>query len=325
MIRRHVCEAVFRGVVSRCRPEHAVRSTLRAQPLHQVVYGIALGDAALSMIRGAGPVLHGVAITRDDDRAHLPSGWHVVAPDETAELLILDIVASVREEAELIVLLSGGAEQIVTPALSGGRLAELSSAPVRTLIASNLEGDALETLGGAPTVPVRSQDRASVVVPRDAIVGALGRELGRHFSTSVRVGPQVTTERVATKLVGDARSSLEPHYYFNQTRFEPPASAGAAGPAQLLALQLALELRGHDLSAFCAASTGWDGPALVGHPRPAGAFVDGTTWDAMHAANLDPAGALARHDAGPALRAIGALVITHFTGIDHGGDIVIVG
>jgi hydroxypyruvate reductase len=59
-------------------------------------------------------------------------------------------------------------------------------------------------------------------------------------------------------------------------------------------------------------------------PAPAGAYVDGTTWDAIARAGIDPDLALARCDAGSALHAVGALVVTGPTGVNH-ADIAIVG
>ena len=65
-------------------------------------------------------------------------------------------------------------------------------------------------------------------------------------------------------------------------------------------------------------------PAPRARPTPAGAFVDGATWAAITAAGLDPAAALERCDAGTALAAVGALVVTGPTGINH-ADLVILG
>jgi hydroxypyruvate reductase len=99
-----------------------------------------------------------------------------------------------------------------------------------------------------------------------------------------------------------------------------PAAPGQGGRAQHLALLLARQLKGTDRCAFVVGSDGIDGPEPTGRPAPAGAFVDGKTWDRV----TDPEGALARCDAGTALAAIDALVVIGPTGINH-ADLVIVG
>ena len=67
-------------------------------------------------------------------------------------------------------------------------------------------------------------------------------------------------------------------------------------------------------------SDGIDGP---GPNAPAGAFIDGATWDAVYARGVDPVVALDRFDAGTALAAAGALVVTGPTGVNH-ADLVMV-
>jgi hydroxypyruvate reductase len=103
-----------------------------------------------------------------------------------------------------------------------------------------------------------------------------------------------------------------------------PSPHGVGGRAQQLALVLARGLRGTPRSALVVGTDGIDGPPPPGRPSPAGAWVDGATWDAIAAAGLDPAAALAACDAGTALAAVGALVITGPSGINH-ADLVILG
>ena len=103
-----------------------------------------------------------------------------------------------------------------------------------------------------------------------------------------------------------------------------PEHHGEGGRAQHLALMLAHRLRGSQRSAFIVGSDGADGPPPHARPTPAGAFVDGDTWDAIARAGVDPHRALVRCDAGTALSAVGALVVTGPTGVNH-ADLVIVG
>ena len=63
-------------------------------------------------------------------------------------------------------------------------------------------------------------------------------------------------------------------------------------------------------------------PPPAARPASAGAFVDGGTWDALAAAGVDPALALARCAAGAALAAASALFVPGPTGVNH-ADVVI--
>src|SRR5262249_26839084 len=103
-----------------------------------------------------------------------------------------------------------------------------------------------------------------------------------------------------------------------------PRAHGSGGRSQQLALVLARELRGAPHSAFVVGTDGIDGPPPPDRPSPAGAWVDGATWDAIAARGIDPAAALAACDAGTALSALGALVVTGPTGINH-ADLILVG
>jgi hydroxypyruvate reductase len=96
------------------------------------------------------------------------------------------------------------------------------------------------------------------------------------------------------------------------------------GRSQQLALALARLLRGRSRGALVVGTDGIDGPPPPDRASPAGAWVDGGTWDAIAATGRDPAEHLARCDAGSALAAVGALVVTGPTGINH-ADLMIVG
>ena len=97
-----------------------------------------------------------------------------------------------------------------------------------------------------------------------------------------------------------------------------PERPGRGGRAQQMALLLARHLRGQPgVTALVAGSDGVDG-----NSDAAGAVVDGTTWDAIAAAGLDPSGHLARCDAAPALAAVGAQIVTGPTGVNH-ADLVL--
>jgi glycerate 2-kinase len=85
---------------------------------------------------------------------------------------------------------------------------------------------------------------------------------------------------------------------------------GSGGRSQELALSAARVLTGASGIALLAAGTdGRDGPTDA-----AGAIVEGDTWTRITSQGRDPAIDLARHDAYPALDAVGALVKPGLTG-----------
>lgn len=87
-------------------------------------------------------------------------------------------------------------------------------------------------------------------------------------------------------------------------------SSGVGGPSQEAALAAALELAESGPSCvLCMDSDGIDGPGDA-----AGGLVDDLTAAAGPEARVDIAGALAAHDSGTALGALGGLVVTGPTG-----------
>lgn len=191
----------------------------------------------------------------------------------------------------------------------------------------------LERLGiAAPAAltvePARRQvvraDHAAVIAPMASAAHAAVRTLtARGLAPRLIEAPLAgDVTEVADLLVSHAGSM--PVIAWGEPTVRIPATHGAGGRAQQLALLLAGKLRGSQRGAFIAGTDGVDGPPPPDRPSPAGAWVDGTTWDAILAAGLDPAAALARCDAGTALAAVGALVVTGPTGINH-ADLMIVG
>lgn len=328
------------------------------------VIGLAIGKAALAMARGAGPVARGLVVTTADDGLGVPPGWaiqlsshpHVDERSLDAAMQAIVLVESAGPDDVVLALISGGASALVEQplegltldelrgrtaalmasgapihelnaartrlsAIKGGKLAARSRAPVVTLVVSDVIGDDPRVIGSGPTVcePPREDDRVLVVAPMSSFGIAVAAALA---------GQGVTARRLVEPLVGDVadvaeRLAAEPGAIvaWGEPTVRVPDDAGTGGRAQQLALELARRLRGTTRSAFVAGSDGIDGPAARG---AAGAYVDGTTWDAIARANIDPALALHRCDAGTALDAVGALVVTGPTGINH-ADIAIVG
>jgi hydroxypyruvate reductase len=177
----------------------------------------------------------------------------------------------------------------------------------------------------APTAPVLRDDFARVVVPMRRLASSVRQAL------AARLGDMSVTDW-DRPLAGDVRAvaaRMIPRWrgcvvWWGEPTIVVPPVHGAGGRMQQLALELAKHFRTLAWSALAIGSDGMDGPAPSGRPAPAGAYVDGTTWDAIIAKGIDPQAALDRCDAGTALAAVGALVITGPTGVNH-ADLVVIG
>lgn len=183
-----------------------------------------------------------------------------------------------------------------------------------------IDAPALEQLATRPyrEPPRRIGDVARLLAPMRSFADAAARALD---DARVLDRPLVgDVDRYAVQLVAEPGTVVA----WGEPTLVVPEDHGEGGRAQQLALLLARELSGTDRAALVAGSDGVDGPAPVGRPAPAGAFVDGATWRAIIAAGLDPEVALARRDAGTALAAVGALFVPGPTGVNH-ADLVLIG
>lgn len=276
---------------------------------------------------------------------------------------VIDLVASARLDDVILVLISGGASALVErlapgvtldelrarvravmaggapihainavrqqlSAIKGGKLAAMSGAPIVTLAISDVFDNDLAIIGSGPTIPQRPGDHAEVIVPCDAFAWAIDGELekddlgGPHQPTVFQDPMTGDVATVADTLV--ASISYIAGVAWGEPTVRVTSDHGEGGRMQQLALELAKRLRGGTDTAFCVGTDGIDGPPPPGRAAPAGAYVDGTTWDTIIAAGIDPQRALDRCDAGTALHAVGALVVTGPTGINH-ADVVIIG
>lgn len=246
---------------------------------------------------------------------------------------------------------------VVRSALSrvkAGGLVARSPAHVVTLAVSDVIGDDLAIIGSGPTIatraplasraseilrrygltvppllatldprsPVSRADLARVILPMtafaDAAIAALAsRGIAAHRHDPPFGGDVADTAAELAALTGLVVAWGEP-------TLTVPADHGEGGRAQQLALELARHLRGTRRVALVIGSDGSDGPPPAHRPTPAGAFIDGRTWDAIVAKGLDPAVALVRRDAGTVLAAVDALIVTGPTGINH-ADLAILG
>jgi hydroxypyruvate reductase len=165
-------------------------------------------------------------------------------------------------------------------------------------------------------------DLARVIAPMASAAQAAMAALASHGIASTRVeAPLAGDVDAVARALAEAAG---PIVAWGEPTLRLPARHGIGGRAQQLALVLARRLRGSGRSALVVGTDGVDGPPPPGRPAPAGAWIDGATWDAIAARGIDPAAALAACDAGTALAAAGALVVTGPSGINH-ADLVVVG
>jgi glycerate 2-kinase len=177
----------------------------------------------------------------------------------------------------------------------------------------------------APVSPlVARDDLAGVIAPMASAAHAAVQALAaRGIAATLLEAPMAgDVEAVARALA--TRGGPASFVAWGEPTLRVPAVHGAGGRAQQLALVLARWLRGTSRGALVVGTDGIDGPPPPDRPAPAGAWVDGTTRSAIIAAGHDPAAALAACDAGTALAAASALVVTGPSGINH-ADLVILG
>jgi glycerate 2-kinase len=158
-----------------------------------------------------------------------------------------------------------------------------------------------------------------VAAPMAGEVSVVAHALATLVEAPVSGEVAAVTQALATRPTGGAAIVA-----WGEPTLRVPPVHGTGGRAQQLALALAGWLRGTARGALVVGTDGIDGPPPAGRSAPAGAWVDGTTWDRILAAGHDPAAALASCDAGTVLDAVGALVVTGPSGINH-ADLVILG
>lgn len=166
---------------------------------------------------------------------------------------------------------------------------------VRT--ATSAAADAARALGAAPVIVSE--------VPLAGDAADSGAALARE---AARLG-----ERLSRESLGAPSSACVVSGGETTVRLGP-SPTGRGGRCQELALAGARALhelgaRGRGVTLLAAGTDGRDGPTDA-----AGAIVDADTWRRIAERGMDPAAALARHDAYPALDAAGALFRTPPTG-----------
>lgn len=219
-------------------------------------------------------------------------------------------------------------------AIKGGQLVAPSRAPVLTLLVSDVAGDDPRVIGSGLTIsgaasplldewhlptlsPPRAGDRFRVLANQETVARAAAAELiARGLAVAYLPLPlQGTVEETAKRLVAAlAGSGRRAVVAFGEPTVRLPDHFGSGGRAQQLALLLARELCGGQVTALVAGTDGADGPSL---PPAAGAVVDGQSWARVGALGIDGERALARCDARPVLEALGELLMLGRTGVNH--------
>jgi hydroxypyruvate reductase len=363
VIARAECERLFARAVEACDPELLVRRELvRHAERHPI--GLAIGKAALAMARGAGAIGRGIAVAPRDDGAPLPAGWELMVgahprPDERsleAGDAVIDLIAGARAGDRVLALISGGASALcerLAPgvalgefnaeidalvargapipeinlrrqqlsAIKGGKLADMCDAPIDTLAISDVPVDSLYYIGSGPTISLRHPYSFKIVIAnRDAFARVIAESLSCE---RLREPIDLDVTEAADRCTNEGYWH-RPLVAWGEPTLRVPPDHGEGGRAQQLALEIAKRVRGRDRAALVAGSDGIDGPPPRDRPAPAGAYVDGGTWDGIARAGIDPQRALDRRDAGTALHAVGALFVPGPTGINH-ADVAIVG
>jgi glycerate 2-kinase len=312
------------SVIISSHPQPDERSVFAGEAVIDLVAGCTRDDLCLALISGGASSLvelpePGISIAELRDRvaACMASG--------------ADIHAINRLRGEL-------------SRLKAGKLARMCDAPVATLAVSDVYDDDLAVIGSGPTIANRRGDRAAVIAPMRSFAATLATLIPEAHCLPDPLRSDV--EQVASELVlawnrhgGSQRITHGTSGFSAVIRGErrgirvgwgEPTVAiadehGEGGRAQQLALILARELRGDwEVNAFVVGSDGIDGPAPAHRRSPAGAFIDNTSWNRIADEGIDPEQALVHRDAGTALDAIGALVVTGPTGINY-GDVMVVG
>jgi hydroxypyruvate reductase len=361
VIPRARCEQAFRAAVAACDPAERVRDALPHPFEVGIALGkasMAMARGAGPVARGI--VVTGVDDGRGVPRGwRVMLGAHPV-PDErslAAGAAVVELITSTSTTERVLALVSGGAsamcEQLASgvtlarlhdevrelasrgadihainaararlSAIKAGKLARMCKSRIVTLAISDVFDDDVAVIGSGPTIAARTGDQQKVIAP----MSLFAQSMRAQFAD-----PPPLRAIGAAEIAELARDlpSVSHVIAWGEPSVALPTDHGEGGRAQQLALAIARQLRaraehGEAQSAFVVGSDGIDGPLPRGRSAPAGAYVDGTTWDAIVAAGIDPDRALARCDAGTALHAVGALVVTGSTGINH-ADVAVIG
>jgi glycerate 2-kinase len=203
-------------------------------------------------------------------------------------------------------------------AIKGGRLGRATRARLATLVLSDVPGRRASAVGSGPTIRGRSGDLVRIVGDNRSGLAAAARRAAELGLTVVLERRRLSGQaRAAGRRLARVLASLRPGTVLlagGETTVTLDRGHGRGGRSLELALAAAIELAGMRGAALLAAgSDGRDGSADA-----AGAFADGATVARARRRELDPAGALARHDTFPFFRGLSDLLVTGPTGTNVG-------
>jgi hydroxypyruvate reductase len=333
-------------VLAACDPAAATARALAALGLDRPAWIAAVGKAAPAMAVGARDRLdvRGALVVAPDGTD--ARGLDVVraahpVPDarsEAAGRALLAFARAVPPGDVMVALVSGGASALAAvpraglslaekvarvqalaasgapiaelnrlraslSAIKGGRLAAACPGRVVTVVVSDVVGDDPAVVGSGPTVPCDTVVVASGVAD---LARAAAAVTGGAVVDAALTGD---VEEVAGRVAAAIRDGAGWMIWAGEPTVRLPPRPGRGGRARQQALLVARALAGvPGWRLLVAGSDGVDGTGDA-----AGAIVDGATWGRL----TDPQGALDRCDAGGALGAIGAEVVTGPTGVNH--------
>lgn len=177
-------------------------------------------------------------------------------------------------------------------------LSAIQGLPVPGSVRQYLAAGAPETL--KPGDPLLERVETVLLGSVKTAMAAAVAETRRHGLQAAEGDLEGEAARAGHNLVVQGRELGTALVLGGETTVTLSGPAGSGGRNQELALAAARELSGgtNEL-VFTLATDGEDGPT-----RSAGATVDGTTWEAIRRAGIDPAAALSRHDSRTALAAV---------------------
>ena len=319
------------------RAAAAIETFCRETPPSTPVW-LLLSGGATSLMAGPEPGLSVAALTATFDQllrsgldiatmnairkrlSRLAGGKLAVALQHTSilQLVVSDVIGD-----DLAAIGSGPA--VPDPASAAEILALID----RSRLRDRIPGPALELLGETaagrrPETPKPVHPAFGTVTTRIIASNRIALEgaaaAARQFGWMVEIRPEpvrgearIAGAAIAEILAGLPRSEAPSLIVFGgETTVQVGAATGRGGRCQELALSAAALLARHParrITLLAAGTDGRDGPTDA-----AGAVVDGTTWAAIEATDVEPAAALERHDCYTALDAAGALLRTGPTG-----------